>query len=387
MTLHPRLGLPQQVARRQQSTASAEPIRPPRQCLPQFLPSSLALDLEDTLTGCATKEGHLQALAGLGFFSAPVGIGPCLSSACQMPRFLLSQLQMALPQAITETCTKARGIRLVLETRQDIIGKPEPIRFAPTLTTPPTLAPAIQDIMAGDMRKERREHRALGRPDLCGLHESLFHDSGLSPPADQAPDALVSTPLPEKLPPPLVVHRVAKAADVGLDEVVHPLLRDRPSQHIQALVRTPLGAIAIAAVCAEGREQRVDHPLGGPLPHRVLEAAHPQRATRLTARLRNRQPPFGLRTVSHPLQASRPILEIRLPIPCVPRLGHRIDAHGFMAREPSITGPSMVEVGTGVIQGRRHPSGVRSRLVASPCEVCAHRGSLLASCLCFPSPG
>src|SRR5215831_8853184 len=240
-TLHPRLGLPQQGARRQPMTASAEPIRPPSQCLPQFLPRSLALAREDTLTGGATKEGQPQAREVLGFFSAPVGIGPGLSSACKLPRFLLRQLQRALPQALTETCTKARGIRLVLATRPDIIGKPEPIRFAPTLTTPPTLAPAIQDLMEGDMRKERREQRAVGRPDLCGLHESIFPDSGLSPPADQAPDALVSTPRPEKLPPPLVVHRVAKAADVGLYEVAHPLLLERPSQHIQALVRPPLG--------------------------------------------------------------------------------------------------------------------------------------------------
>jgi hypothetical protein len=31
MALHPRLGLPQQVARRQQVAASAEPVRQPRQ--------------------------------------------------------------------------------------------------------------------------------------------------------------------------------------------------------------------------------------------------------------------------------------------------------------------------------------------------------------------
>src|SRR4051794_11538399 len=34
----------------------------------------------------------------------------------------------------------------------------------------------------------------------------------------------------------------------------------------------------------------------------------------------------------------------------------------------------MVEVCKVVIQGRKHQIGMRSRLVASPCEVCAHRG-------------
>jgi hypothetical protein len=41
---------------------------------------------------------------------------------------------------------------------------------------------------------------------------------------------------------------IQKAANVSLYEVVHTLLLDSPSQHIQALVRTPLGAEAIAAV-------------------------------------------------------------------------------------------------------------------------------------------
>jgi len=36
----------------------------------------------------------------------------------------------------------------------------------------------------------------------------------------------------------------------------------------------------------------------------------------------------------------------------------------------------MVDVCHGVIQGRTHQIGMRSRLVAYPCEVCAHR--------CFP---
>jgi hypothetical protein len=177
----------------------------------------------------------------------------------------------------------------------------------------------------------------------------LFPDTGLEPPADQAQDALVSNPLPEKLQPPLVVHRVENAAHVGLYEVVHPLLLDRPSPCIPALVRTPLGAVARAAVCAEGLEPRFDHPLGGSLHHLVLEAAHPQRATRLPARLGHRRPPFGLRTVAHPLQASRHPLAMRLQILGVHRRGPLLAAHGFLALEQSLTGPSRVEVGHGVI--------------------------------------
>src|SRR2546427_10319109 len=54
--------------------------------------------------------------------------------------------------------------------------------------------------------------------------------------------------LPQKLQQPLVIHRVEKAAYVRFDEVIHTLLLDGASQCIQALVRTPLGALAIATV-------------------------------------------------------------------------------------------------------------------------------------------
>jgi hypothetical protein len=97
MTLHPRLGLPQPVARGQSMTVSAAPIRPPSQCLPPLLPRRLALDLADAMTGFATKAGHPQAREVLGVFPSSVGLGPCLSSEFQMPRLLLSQLQMELP--------------------------------------------------------------------------------------------------------------------------------------------------------------------------------------------------------------------------------------------------------------------------------------------------
>src|SRR5262249_17256688 len=80
MTLNPRLGLPKQVARGQQITVSAEPIRKPNQGLPQFLPRSRALDLEDATTGFATKEGHPPGLEVLGVFSYSGGIGPAQSA-------------------------------------------------------------------------------------------------------------------------------------------------------------------------------------------------------------------------------------------------------------------------------------------------------------------
>jgi len=80
---------------------------------------------------------------------------------------------------MAETFKKGLSICPVLETGQEIISKTEPIGFAPTVPTDPPLKPKIQDVMEVNIRKEGRENRALRRSDLCGLDQSLFHDSGL----------------------------------------------------------------------------------------------------------------------------------------------------------------------------------------------------------------
>ena len=67
-----------------------------------------------------------------------------------------------------------------------VIGKPVQIRFPPAVPPHPALEPDIEDIVEGDVGKERREHRALRRTDLRGLHEPVFHDPCLYHPGDQA---------------------------------------------------------------------------------------------------------------------------------------------------------------------------------------------------------
>src|SRR5215510_8017381 len=115
------------------------------------------------MPGFATKEGHPQERKFLGFFSPLVGIRPGLSPTCQMPRFLLSQLQMELRHALSKTFEKGLGVRPVLETGQEIIGKAEQKGCAPTVPTDPPLKPDIQDVMERDIGKEGGENRALGR--------------------------------------------------------------------------------------------------------------------------------------------------------------------------------------------------------------------------------
>src|SRR5712691_8445635 len=124
------------------------------------------------MTGFATKEGHPQKRKFLGFLSPAVGIRPCISPDFKMTRFLLRKLQMEVVHAIAETFEKGGVIRLILETRHKVIGKPVQIRFTPAVTPNPALEPDIQDIMEGDIGKEWGANRALRRPDLRGLNQS-----------------------------------------------------------------------------------------------------------------------------------------------------------------------------------------------------------------------
>jgi hypothetical protein len=135
------------------------------------------------------------------------------------------------------------------------------------------------------------------------------------------------------------MHRVEEAAYVGLYEDVDPLLLEGASQYVEALVRTTLGAVAVATLLEQRLEEWFEHTLGGQFHNFVLEAADPQRAPRLTARLGNVYPSLGLGTVSHAFEAGGQILEVRLQICCVHRFGHLIHAHGFIALEQLITCP------------------------------------------------
>src|SRR5215475_7400499 len=110
---------------------------------------------------------------------------------------------------MAETFTKGLGICPVLETGQEIIGKTEQVRFAPTVPADPPLKPKVQDVMEVDIRKEGGENRALRRSDLCGMDQSSLHEARPSPPANQAKCPVVSDPLSQKLQQPLVISRFA----------------------------------------------------------------------------------------------------------------------------------------------------------------------------------
>jgi len=62
---------------------------------------------------------------------------------------------MELLHTLAETFEKVLGLRLILETRHKVIGKPVQIRFTPAVPPNPALEPDISDIVEVDIGKER----------------------------------------------------------------------------------------------------------------------------------------------------------------------------------------------------------------------------------------
>ena len=223
------------------------------------------------------------------------------------------------------------------------------------------------------MRKAGGAERAWRRADRCSLDASLCHEARLYHPAHPVQHALRSAPLPQQLPPPRVLHRVAKAASVRCDQVVHPLGLEGASQGLSALGLPAPGPLAIATGVAERRAPRCDPLLGGPLHALGRDAAHPQRPACLPPRLRHSPAAPGLRPGAQPCAAGGHIWEMRLPLGGRPRLGPLSDAPGFLRLEQPGAGSHVLAVRPMVRQPGQPQSGMRSRLAASPCEGGAHR--------------
>ena len=120
---------------------------------------------------------------------------------------------------------------------------------------------------------------------------------------------------------------IQEAVYVGLYEDVDMLLLEGASQCVKALVGTTLRAVAVATLLEQRLEEWFEHSLGSEFHDLVLEAADPQWAPRLAARLRNVYPALGLGTVAHPFEAGGEILEGCLQVLPVLFLGDPIHSH------------------------------------------------------------
>ena len=90
---------------------------------------------------------------------------------------------------------EAPGVGLVLESRDDVIGKADQDDMATGLPHAPMVRPDTDDTVQVDVRQQCADHRSLWRAGLTRAPLSVFWDPRLEPLAHKPEDALVADPV------------------------------------------------------------------------------------------------------------------------------------------------------------------------------------------------
>jgi hypothetical protein len=97
--------------------------------------------------------------------------------------------------------------------RRTIIGIAHHDHVARRLAPTPLRGPQVEDVVQVEVRQQRRNHCALGRPLLTRRHQPVFQDTGLEPFLDQPEDAPVADPVFQEADQPVVADRVEGNSD------------------------------------------------------------------------------------------------------------------------------------------------------------------------------
>ena len=233
---HPGSGLPEHLPFSEHPSGLFRPIAEVAQTYAQLLATGAALDLEVSPLGLAAIMRKTQKGKLLWLLAALVCIFSCIAAKLDAARFLLRQLQTKAFQPVLQAPVKILCLALVLKAGQKVIGEPKIMRLTATLPAHPFAEPQVQHVMKVDVREQRRYNGPLGRAFFRGPHQALFHDTAFKHPDDQSDDPLICDAVPQKLDHPLVVDPVEKTPDIGLHHVADPLLLDRASESLQAVV-------------------------------------------------------------------------------------------------------------------------------------------------------
>ena len=117
------------------------------------------------------------------------------------------QRQAELRQPLPQIAEEPLGIRLPLEADDGVVGVADDDHLAVALALAPLVRPEVVDVVQVDVRQERRDHRALGRP-LRLRQRPLLHDPGLQPLGYQPEHTAVADPVLQEPHHPLVADAV-----------------------------------------------------------------------------------------------------------------------------------------------------------------------------------
>jgi hypothetical protein len=74
------------------------------------------------------------------------------------PRFLRMQFQSEAPQSLTKLLLKPYGLRVVLESHDEVVGIPRDDHVPSRMPPSPLLDPEVEGVVQKDVRQQGREH-------------------------------------------------------------------------------------------------------------------------------------------------------------------------------------------------------------------------------------
>jgi hypothetical protein len=98
---------------------------------------------------------------------------------------------------------------------------------------PPLVCPLVKNIVQVDVRKQRRNHRALRSPSLRLRPDAIIDYSPVEPFSDQSQDSRVGNPFLDHFHQEFFVEVIEKALDVDVEHPAHFLPSDADIKRVE----------------------------------------------------------------------------------------------------------------------------------------------------------
>src|SRR5437867_4327516 len=263
------------------------------------------------------------------------------------------QLQAEPAEPLAQLGQDPLGILAMLESHDEVIGKPHDDGVAVGLRLPPPLDPEVEHIVQVEVGQQRADAPALDRTGVGRCSPPILQHAGPQPFLDEAHDAPVRHAVLEKLHQPAVVEGIEEPTDVGIEHPVHPLRQEPDRERVQSRMRAAPRSESVGKAEEVDLVDRVEHLDDGTLDDLILQRGNAERS-HPPVRLRDVRSTHRLRPVRSPLQPAGEVLEVAVEILSVvpPRLA--IDTGSRLPLEGEVGCPQPLD-GVHVVKERGEP--------------------------------
>src|SRR5215472_2380093 len=187
------------------------------------------------------------------------------------------QFQAELAQSLAEFLPEPLGIRAVLESEHDIVGKPDNNHVTARLLVTPYPDPQVEHVVEIEVGEQWRCTTALWRPLLHPRPLALLQHARVQPFLDESHNALVRNPVLDKLHQPAVVDGIKESTDVQVEHPVHLSRQQSGVERIQRVMRAASRPKAVREAEEVSFVDDVEHLDRGALEQLIFQRRHSER--------------------------------------------------------------------------------------------------------------